>query len=95
MEHQTIPWAGENHRHFCQGSDIFVLGFGKVNIAVIYKIFWLREIQKQKNELESNLTCTTIGTKKREWTAAITEVKLTGLRDYVNKDRQQSGGLRQ
>lgn len=31
---------------FYQGSDVFVRGFGKINIAVVYKIFWLLEIQK-------------------------------------------------
>lgn len=38
----------ENHTNFFfnQGSDVILLGFGKFNIAVVYKIFWLLEIQK-------------------------------------------------
>lgn len=79
MEHQAVPWAGENHKIFYQESDVFVLGFGKINIAVVYKIFWLLEIQKSKNELGSNLICSIMGTKKRKWVADIMDMKLTGL----------------
>lgn len=42
MEHQTIPWAGRDSHHFFffnQGSDVILLGFGKFNITVVYKIF--------------------------------------------------------